>query len=115
MNGVLSISDRRIALNGVITSETANRVTERINYFNNQNREFPIFIVIDDSPGGSVAAGYKILKTMSGRHAPVYVVVKSFAASIAAGITTMATKSFAYPKPIILHHHLSGRTCGNLT
>lgn len=114
-NGVLTVSDRRIALNDVITMDTADYITERINYFNNQSREWPIFIVIDSSPGGSVAAGYKILKTMSGSHAPVYVVVKSFAASMAAGITTLAKKSFAYPNAIILHHQLLGGTYGNLT
>src|SRR5262249_38058956 len=114
-NGTLAISDRRIPLNGVITMATADRITERINYFNNQNREFPIFIVIDESPGGSVAAGYKILRTMRGSQAPVYVVVKSFAASMAAGITTLATRSYAYPNAIILHHQLSSGSMGNLT
>jgi ATP-dependent Clp protease protease subunit len=114
-NGTLTISDRRIPLNGVITMATADRITERINYFNNQNREYPIFIVIDESPGGSVAAGYKILRTMKGSQAPVYVVVKSFAASMAAGITTMANKSYAYPNAIILHHQLSAGAGGNLT
>jgi ATP-dependent Clp protease protease subunit len=113
--GTLTISDRRIPLNGVITMATADRITERVNFFNNQNREFPIFIVIDESPGGSVAAGYKILRTMQGSQAPVYVVVKSFAASMAAGITTMAARSYAYPNAIILHHQLSSGSMGNLT
>ena len=114
-NGELTISDRRIPLNGVITMSTADRITERINFFNNQNREITIFIVIDESPGGSVAAGYKILRTMKGSQAPVYVVVKSFAASMAAGITTLAARSFAYPNAIVLHHQLSAGTGGNLT
>ncbi len=114
-DGVLTISDRRIALNGVVTMDMADRITERVNFFNNQTKEFPIFIVIDQSPGGSVAAGYKILKTMKGSAAPVYVVVKSFAASMAAGITTLAARSFAYPNAIILHHQLSGFAGGNLT
>lgn len=114
-NGELTITDRRIPLNGVITMATADRITERVNFLNNQNREYPIFIVIDESPGGSVAAGYKILRTMKGSQAPVYVVVKSFAASMAAGITTLATRSFAYPNAIILHHQLSAGAGGNLT
>lgn len=114
-NGALTVSDRRIALNGPISMRTADHIVERINYFNNQSREFPIFIVIDSSPGGSVQAGYKILKTMSGSRAPVYVVVKSFAASMAAGITTLATRSFAYPNAIILHHQLLTGGYGNLT
>ncbi len=114
-NGALVISDRRIALDDVITMESADYVVERINYFNNQNRTYPIFIVIDSSPGGSVMAGYRILKAMSGSPAPVYVVVKSYAASMAANITTQAKRSFAYPNAIILHHQILGGMSGNLT
>ena len=114
-DGVLTISDRRIALNGPIWMDTADYIAERIDYFNNQNREFPIFIVIDASPGGSVMAGYKILKAMDGSAAPVYVVVKSFAASMAAGITTLSKRSFAYPNAVILHHQIQSGMGGNLT
>jgi ATP-dependent Clp protease, protease subunit len=114
-NGVLTISDRRIPLDGVITEETADRIAERVNYFNNQSKTYPIFLVIEASPGGSVLAGFKILETMKGSHAPVYVVVKSFAASMAAGITTLAPRSFAYPNAIILHHQISAGAMGNLT
>lgn len=114
-DGVLTISDRRIPLNGPITMETADYICERIDYFNNQNPTYPIFIVIDSSPGGSVMAGYRILKAMEGSPAPVYTVVKSFAASMAAGITTLAKRSFAYPNAIILHHQLSSGNFGNLT
>jgi ATP-dependent Clp protease protease subunit len=114
-DGVLTISDRRIALNGPIWEDTADYVQERIDYFNNQSHDYPIFIVIDESPGGSVMAGYKILKAMDGSAAPVYVVVKSFAASMAANIATQSKKSFAYPNAIILHHQIQGLTGGNLT
>jgi ATP-dependent Clp protease protease subunit len=114
-DGVLTISDRRIALNGPIWMDTADYIAERIDYFNNQNREFPIFIVIDNSPGGSVMAGYKILKAMDGSAAPVYVVVKSFAASMAAGITTLSKRSFAYPNAVMLHHQIQSGMGGNLT
>lgn len=111
----LILSDRTIALNGIITSKTADSIASRIAYFNNRDTDAPIFIVIDDSPGGSVMAGYKIIKAMHGSKAPVYTVVKSFAASMAACITTLATKSFAYPNAIILHHQLSAGVMGNLT
>ena len=114
-DGLLTISDRRIPLNGPIMMDTADFIAERIDYFNNQSREFPIFIVIDRSPGGSVMAGYKILKAMEGSAAPVYVVVKSFAASMAAGITTLSKKSFAYPNAIMLHHQILSGSFGNLT
>lgn len=111
----LIISDRRIALNGPISSETADYVSSRLNYFNNKDASLPIFIVIDNSPGGSVMAGYNILKSMESSQAPVYVVVKSFAASMAACITTCADKSFAYPNAVILHHQISSGSFGNLT
>jgi len=114
-DGTLVLSDRRIPLNGPITYETADRIADRIDYFNNKNQEYPIFIVIDDSPGGSVMAGYKILKSMQSSAAPVYVVVKSFAASMAASITTLAERSFAYPNAIILHHQISSGMFGNVT
>lgn len=113
--GVLTISDRRIPLNGPISMRTADRIQERIDYFNNQNTEYPIFIVIDASPGGSVMAGYKILKAMEGSAAPVYTVVKSFAASMAAGITTLSKQSYAYPNAILLHHQIWTSSGGNLT
>ncbi|MDB4537352.1 ATP-dependent Clp protease proteolytic subunit [Akkermansiaceae bacterium] len=106
-DGTLVVSDRRIPFNGPVTSRLADNVTERINYYNNKDPKKPIFIVIDDSPGGSVMAGYRILKAMEGSEAPVYVVVKSFAASMAACITTLAEKSFAYPNAVILHHQIS--------
>ena len=103
-DGTLVISDRRIDFNGVVTPWKANYVTDRIQFFNNQNTNYPIFIVIEDSPGGSVQAGFRILKAMEKSQAPVYVVVKGFAASMAAVITTLAENSCAYPNAIILHH-----------
>lgn len=108
-DGVLVISDRRIPLNGMIVSNTADFVTSRIDFWNNQDRELPIFIVIDDCPGGSVMAGYRILKAMEASSAPIHVVVKSFAASMAACITTLAEESYAYPNAIILHHQISSQ------
>ncbi len=113
-NGTLVISDRRIPLNGLITTATADFVTARIQYWNNKDRTLPIFIVIDGSPGGSVMAGYRILKSMESSDAPIHVVVKSFAASMAAGITTLAHESYAYPNAVILHHQISSQIVGQL-
>lgn len=113
-NGIVVISDRRIPLNGLITATTADFVTDRIQYWNNKDRELPIFIVIDASPGGSVMAGYRILKAMESSDAPVHVVVKSFAASMAAAITTLAEESYAYPNAVILHHQISSMVMGQL-
>ena len=114
-DGVLTISDRRIPLNGAIGGGTADYVTERIHYFNNLNDKAPIFIVIDGSPGGSVMEGYRIVTAMQNSDAPVHVVVKSYAASMAAVITTLAEESYCYPNAIILHHQMSSSLRGNLT
>lgn len=113
-NGILVVSDRRIPLNGLITNNTADFITSRIQYWNNKDRELPIFIVIDSSPGGSVMAGYRILKAMESSDAPVHVVVKSFAASMAACITTLAKESYCYPNAVILHHQISSTVFGQL-
>ncbi len=113
-DGTLVISDRRIALNGLITMATADHITDRIDFYNNLDRKLPIFLVIDESPGGSVMAGYRIQKAMESSDAPVHVVVKSFAASMAAGITTLAKQSYAYPNAIILHHQISSLMMGQL-
>lgn len=114
-DGTLYISDRRIPLNGPIWSGTGTFVADRIQFFNNQSEDQPIFIVIDSSPGGSVMAGYRILKAMEASRAPIHVVVKSFAASMAACITTLADHSYAYPNAIILHHQMSSGMSGNMT
>ncbi len=111
-DGVLVISDRRIPLNGLITTETADFITDRIDFWNNKNDKLPIFIVIDECPGGSVMAGYRILKSMESSKAPIHVVVKSFAASMAACITTLAEESYCYPNSLILHHQISN-SAGN--
>lgn len=113
-DGTLIVSDRRIPLNGPISADTADFVCNRIQYWNNKDRELPIFIVIDSSPGGSVMAGYRILKSMESSDAPVHVVVKSFAASMAAAITTLAKESYAYPNAVILHHQISSIVMGQL-
>jgi len=111
----LVISDRRILIEGVIWKKTADEITYKINYFNNKDSEKPIFLVIDWSPGGSAMAGYLILKAMKGSKAPIYVVLREYAASMAAIIVTLADKSFAYEHATILHHQPLMRSYGNLT
>jgi ATP-dependent Clp protease protease subunit len=113
--GTLYISDRRIKLNGPIITGTADYICERIHFFNNEAKDKPIFIVIDNCPGGSVMQGYRIVKAMESSSAPVHVIVKSFAASMAAVITTLADHSYAYPNAIILHHQMSSGIWGNMT
>jgi ATP-dependent Clp protease, protease subunit len=112
-NDYLIISDRKIELEEVIFPGTAAYVNERIHYFNNKTTAYPIFLVIDTCYGGSVMEGAKILEAMKASRAPVYVVVKSLAASMAAVITTLAERSYAYPNAIIVHHQLWTAAIGN--
>ncbi len=115
VDGRLIISDRRIELDEMILEDTSDFVEEQIHYYNNKSSEYPIFLVISRCYGGSVMEGMKILKAMEKSRAPIYVVVQSFAASMAAIITTLAEHSFAYPDAIILHHQVWGVSWGNTT
>jgi ATP-dependent Clp protease protease subunit len=114
-DGVLTITDRRIDLNGPIVTGTADYVCDRIDYYNNLDAKKPIFLVIDNSPGGSVQQGYRIVKSIETSDAPIHVVVKSFAASMAATIATLAKHSYALPNAVILHHQMSSGASGNMT
>jgi ATP-dependent Clp protease protease subunit len=115
VNGTLHISDRRIPFNGPVMDDLADFVEKRIEFFNNKDPKKPIFIVIDSSPGGSALSGLRILKAMQGSRAPVYVVVKQFAASMAAITATMAERCYVYPNTIILHHQASTGMHGTKT
>jgi ATP-dependent Clp protease protease subunit len=114
VNGVLHVSDRRIPLNGVFDEALADSVTDAIAFYNNRSRELPIFLVIDSSPGGSVMSGTRIVRAMQSSEAPVHVLVKSYAASMAAVLVTTADHSYAYPNAILLHHQLWSITSGNI-
>ena len=115
IDGVLHISDRRIPFNGRVDDKLADFVCGRIAFYNALDTEAPIFIVIDRSPGGSVMSGYMMLQAMETSKAPVYVVVKGYAASMAAIVTTLAKRSFVYPNTIVLHHQASTGLSGNVT
>ncbi len=113
--GRLVISDRRVELNGPIYYEMADRIAKQIAFYNNRSTRYPIFLVIEASPGGSVMAGQQILGAMQASKAPVIVVVKTYAASMAAVITALAPRSYASPNAILLHHQVSTFIRGNLT
>lgn len=115
IDGTLHISDRRIPFNGVVTNRLADLVVSRIAFFNNKDATKPIFVVIDNSPGGSVFAELRILRAFESSKAPVIVVVKQAAASCAAITATLAPKSYCYPHTRILHHQMSSGTGGNMT
>lgn len=112
----LTISDRRIQLNDAIIKGSADYVCERIHYFNNKSKTDPIFIVIDRCPGGSGMEGARIVQAIKTSIAPIHVVVKSYAASMAAIILAQADHSYAFPNAFVLHHQPSSTPkYGNIT
>ena len=112
----LTISDRRIQLNDVIIKGSADYVCERIHFFNNKSKTDPIFIVIDRCLGGSIMEGARIVQAIKTSPAPVHVVVKSLAASMAAIILAQADHSYAFPNAFVLHHQPSSAPkYGNIT
>jgi ATP-dependent Clp protease protease subunit len=113
VDGHLIISDRKIEMDTVIVPGTADYINERIHYYNNKSTEYPIFLVINVCFGGSVMEGTKIIEIMRSSNAPVYVVVKTLAASMAATITTLAKHSYAYPNALIVHHQVLNIVMGN--
>ncbi len=115
VDGQLLISDRKIILDGPIWPSDSSYIVEKIQYFNNKTIEYPIFLIIDYCPGGSVMEGTRILKAMKNSRAPVYVIVKSLAASMAAAIATLAERSYALPDAVIIHHQVWGVSWGNKT
>lgn len=113
VDGYLIISDRKITLDQVILPGSAQYINKRIHYYNNKNTEYPIFLIIDRCYGGSVMEGAKILEAMQNSRAPVYVVVKTLAASMAAIITTLSEHSYASPNAILVHHQMLSFVAGN--
>ena len=109
------VSDRIIDMPLVIVYQTSTYITERIDYYNNQSTTLPIFIIIDYCIGGSVMAGYRIQKAIESSPAQVYIIVKSFAASMAASLTTMSDNGYLYPNAIMLHHQMFTGSRGNMT
>jgi len=115
IDGTLHISDRRVALDLLIIEGTGQHIAERIDFFNNQSTEQPIFLVIDECLGGSVMEGWRIMQSIESSEAPVYVVVKSMAASMAAIITSQAEHSYAFPNALIMHHEIQSVAVGSTT
>jgi ATP-dependent Clp protease protease subunit len=114
-DNILFISDRRIELPDVILPGTAAYVSNQMDFFNNKNNEQPIFLIIDNCAGGSIIEGSKIIQAIQSSSAPVHVLVKAYAASMAAVIVSLAKQSYAYENALILHHQIIGGFNGNIT
>lgn len=111
----IKISDRTIVMPETITVENSTEIVKKINFLNRKNN-YPIFIVIDTCYGGSVLGGELILRTIENSKAKVYIVVKTFCASMCAIITsTFAENAYVMNNAMILHHEISSGVQGNIS
>lgn len=111
----IKISDRTIVMPEVITVENSTEIVKKINFLNRKNN-YPIFIVIDTCYGGSVLGGELILRAIENSKAKVYIVVKTFCASMCAIITsTFADNAYVMNNAMILHHEISSGVNGNVS
>lgn len=114
-NRVIKITDRMIEMPQVITGKNSNDIVKKINFFNRKNN-YPIFLMIDICYGGSVVGGEKIIRGIQTSKAKIYIVVKSFAASMAAVIaSTFPENSYFLKNALILHHEISNGVQGNFS
>ena len=114
-NDVLVMSDRQINMPDTIWPGTAQQVINQINFFNNKNKQQPIYLVFDYCRGGVISEGSQIIQAMRSSVAPVYVVVKAYAGSMAAVITALADRSYALANAAIVHHQMRSYNQGNIT
>ncbi len=117
-DNILSVSDRKVLLNGIITNKKADFVIKTISFFNRKNSNKPIFLIMDTNLGGNVYAGLKICDAITRTKkeikekikAPVYVVITSMALSMGAVIAAAAEHSYAMQNSQLLHHQPSVAT-----
>ena len=99
----LTLSDRKIILQGEINAKKSAYLCDMIDFYNNKSAQ-PIFLVIVHSLGGGVLSGLRVINKIANSQAPVYVVVTELAASMAAVLAARARLSFALPDAWIVHH-----------
>lgn len=98
-----------VNITGEITAESAERVVNQILYLDKLGHD-PIIIMID-SPGGSVSAGFKIYDTINSVSARVRTIAVGLAASMGAFLLSSGSKGerMAYPNAdIMIHQPLGG-------
>lgn len=106
---VYPLSLGMINLTGEITPEKADLIVNQMLYLD-KNGIDPIILMID-SPGGSVSAGFKIYDTINSVSARVRTVATGLAASMAAFLLAAGSRGerLAYPNAdIMIHQPLCG-------
>ncbi|MBD5132541.1 MAG: ATP-dependent Clp protease proteolytic subunit [Clostridiales bacterium] len=98
-----------VNITGEITSEKAESIVNQMLYLDKTGHD-PIILMID-SPGGSVSAGFKIYDTINSVRAKVRTIAVGLAASMGAFLLSAGTygERMAYPNAdIMIHQPLCG-------
>jgi len=101
---------RRIFLSGAVDEESARDIIEKIWYLELENPKKPILLVIN-SPGGSVDAGWAIWDQIKMITSPVKTLVTGLAASMGSVLSLVAAKGHRYATPnarIMIHQPMIG-------
>lgn len=112
------LKSRRILISDAIDSDVAADIIRKLWYLEHLDAKAPILLVIN-SPGGSVDAGFAIWDQIKMIKAPVYTLVTGLAASMGSILSLVADKGkrFAtrYARIMIHQPLISGRMQGQAT
>lgn len=99
--GILRISDRKVQFPMILISpKHAQKILNKISFYTSQN-DYPVFLIIENSYGGSFYAINLIIQAVENSRVPIYVVGKSHVAGGAAAILARAKYSFCYPTTLV--------------
>lgn len=113
VDGVLHISDRCINFPETpVTDGVAKDIIDSINFLNSRDATAPIFIVINNSPGGGAMATYQIMKTIESSKAPVHVIAKGVVAGSSALLLGVAPHSYCFERTLVEHSQSRGSARG---
>ena len=108
-DGDLILSDRQIKIGLVVDEEEGRNAERLIDFYNNdpEHKGYPIFLIFENGCyGGLCNVMQSLINKMLRSESPVFVVVKKFAYSAAAVITTCAVNSFIYEEAEMMHHQI---------
>ncbi len=101
---------RRLFLSGPVEEESARDLIEKLWYLELENPKKPILLVIN-SPGGSVDAGWAIWDQIKMITSPVKTLITGLAASMGSVLSLVASKGHRYATPncrIMIHQPMIG-------
>lgn len=108
-DGILVLSDRQINFGKIVDEEEGLKAERLIDFYNNdpEHKGYPIFLIFENGCyGGLCSVMQSLINKMLSSESPVFVVVKKFAYSAAAVITTCAVNSFIYEEADMMHHQV---------